>query len=474
MKIARKFMLALLASLVVFVTVFGYLTVSREIARYEAEVSESHLLMGRALRQALVEIAASDGQDHALALLRSADRGTRRLDIRWVPDANEYLRAWAELEGLVIVPSAKNEDISQSITVDDDGTPRITTLVSLGNTSMDTAGAIELTESLVKESEFVGAAMKTELFAASILGVATVLVATVAGIVLIGRPLQTVIVQARRIGAGDLSHRLAFRGRDEIAELADEMDAMCDRLVTTLEQLRHADRLTTIGKLASGMAHELGTPLNVVDMRAKMISSGEPSKELVAQSAKIISEQSARMTRIMRQLLDFARRSGPQKAKTDIAALTRRAVTFVEPVATKRGVGIEFAHDGKPLELPVDAGQVEQVLTNLIMNAIDASHETGKILIDLGQETRSPPSGMGEGTGPYCRVSVADEGSGIPLEQLTRVFEPFFTTKDVGEGTGLGLSVAYGIVRDHGGWIDVESEENKGTRFDVYLPLGDA
>ena len=154
MKIARKFMLALIASLVVFVTLFGYLAVSREIARYEAEVSESHLLVGRALRQALVEVAASDGQDHALALLRSADRGTRRLDIRWVPDASEYLRTWTVSDALG-ARSPKNEDISQSITVDDDGTRRITTLVSLGNTSMDTTGAIELTEALVKESEFV-------------------------------------------------------------------------------------------------------------------------------------------------------------------------------------------------------------------------------------------------------------------------------------------------------------------------------
>ena len=298
------------------------------------------------------------------------------------------------------------------------------------------------------------------------------LVATLAGIVFIGRPLQTVIVQARRIGAGDLSHRLAFRGRDEIAELADEMDAMCDRLVTTLEQLRHADRLTTIGKLASGMAHELGTPLNVVDIRAKMISTGDPPKALVADSAKIISDQAARMTRIMRQLLISLGRSGPQKAKTDIAALARRTVTFVEPVATKRGVGIEFANDGKPLELPVDAGQVEQVLTNLIMNAIDASHEEGKIVIDLQRETQARRRGWGR-DGAVLPPLRGRRGQRDPPEQLTRVFEPFYTTKDVGEGTGLRLSVAYGIVRDHGGWIDVRVE-TAGHPLQRLLPIGDA
>jgi two-component system NtrC family sensor kinase len=335
------------------------------------------------------------------------------------------------------------------------------------------SGAIELSEALVKERELVGAALKTEIFAASILALATVVVATVIGILLIGRPLRAVILLARRIGAGDLSHRLTVRGRDEIAELATEMNAMCDRLVTALEQLRHADRLTTVGRLASGMAHELGTPLNVVDMQAAMIlGARDATGETVAAAARVIRSEAARMTGLMRQLLDFARRRGPQKAMTDVAALAKRTVTFLEPVARKRGVGIELARE-EPLLAPADPGQIEQVLTNLIVNAMDASEAEGKIVIEFQHEKAQPPSGLGASAGMFCRITVADEGSGIAPEDRSRIFEPFFTTKEVGKGTGLGLSVAYGIVRDHGGWIDFESELDRGSRFSIFLPSGE-
>jgi two-component system NtrC family sensor kinase len=118
----------------------------------------------------------------------------------------------------------------------------------------------------------------------------------------------------------------------------------------------------------------------------------------------------------------------------------------------------------------VDAGQIEQVLANLVTNAVDATPDGGAVIVHLAEEEATPPAGLDAKSGLYLRLDVRDEGTGIRKEDLARVFEPFFTTKEVGQGTGLGLSVAHGIVDDHGGWIAVRSEPNHGSCFSVYLP----
>jgi signal transduction histidine kinase len=121
-----------------------------------------------------------------------------------------------------------------------------------------------------------------------------------------------------------------------------------------------------------------------------------------------------------------------------------------------------------------DPIQLQQALTNLLVNAVQASPDGKAVEVSVGRERLAPPVGLSSDLGgdvqEYARIRVADEGPGIPPEDVGRIFEPFFTTKDVGEGTGLGLSVAYGIVRDHGGWIAVESEAGRGSRFSIYLP----
>jgi signal transduction histidine kinase len=297
-----------------------------------------------------------------------------------------------------------------------------------------------------------------------------------------------IIRQAQRIGTGDLTARLGLRTRDEMADLAREMDAMCDRLadaqskigaesmarITALEQLRHAERLTTVGKLASGMAHELGTPLNVVAMRAKMITSSDLSRSEVTAAAQVISEQTARMTMIMRQLLDFARRGTAKKASVDLELLVTTTLALLEPMARKSNVEITVRRGSEPHRIQGDVSQLQQVLTNLVINGIHASEGGGDLIVEIGREEATPPGNKAGGAGRYCSVSVRDDGVGIRNEDLARIFEPFFTTKQVGQGTGLGLSVAYGIVEDHGGWIDVDSEPGKGSRFTVFLRSEDA
>ena len=179
------------------------------------------------------------------------------------------------------------------------------------------------------------------------------------------------------------------------------------------------------------------------------------------------------MTKIIRGLLEFARRGAATKRRTDLDDLARKAVALLAPLSKKRGIALRVEGAESPRILYADAGQIEQVLTNLMVNAVDATPEGGAVVIDIDEEDATPPAGNDAKPGVYLRLDVRDQGTGIRKEDLERVFEPFFTTKDVGEGTGLGLSVAHGIVHDHGGWIavdTVEGEPNHGSCFSVYLP----
>jgi two-component system, NtrC family, sensor kinase len=262
------------------------------------------------------------------------------------------------------------------------------------------------------------------------------------------------------------------------------MNRMCDRLVlarehlasetgarlAAMEQLRHADRLTTIGKLAAGVAHEIGTPLNVMSGYAQLIREEHPPGTTTHQNAAIVAQQTERVAGIIRQLLDFARRRSPRRAVHDLSALATQTAALLESLASKRSTSLEVVAPSDEVEVELDGAQIQQALTNLIVNAVHVSPPGAAVRVEVGRRHVSPPAGQEGAAGEYAYVEVRDEGPGISEENRERIFEPFFTTKDVGEGTGLGLSVSYGIVSEHGGWIDVESEPGAGARFTIYLP----
>ncbi len=221
--------------------------------------------------------------------------------------------------------------------------------------------------------------------------------------------------------------------------------------------LERADRLATVGSVAASLAHELGTPLAIISGRAKMMAAGSLEPTLISPSAKIIAEQADRMALILRQLMDFARRREPQKAEYDLRLLAAQTALLLDPMARKVGVALVVSNPPEPVFAHCDRGQMSQVLTNLVVNALQASEERGTVELSTGS-----------GLTPY--ISVKDSGEGIAPDLLPRLFEPFFTTKKSGEGTGLGLSVAHAIVKDHEGTIDVESAPGRGSCFTVRLP----
>ena len=232
----------------------------------------------------------------------------------------------------------------------------------------------------------------------------------------IGRPLRRLIEKTRRIGTGDLSGPLKLERHDEFGELANAINSMCDQLqtaqekigqeaqarVAALEQLRHADRLRTVGRLAAGIAHELGTPLNVVSGRAGLIASGRLSEEEVQKSAVTIKSEADRIATIIRQLLDFARRNTPQRKTVDLTEVTRQTLALLTPIVEKRHCTLEVVRQPPSLMLHVDAGQIQQVLTNLIVNASEAMPSGGAVEIAITRTQAAPPQGSECARGRIC------------------------------------------------------------------------
>jgi signal transduction histidine kinase len=237
-----------------------------------------------------------------------------------------------------------------------------------------------------------------------------------------------------------------------------------------VDQLRHAERLNVIGKLAAGMAHELGTPLNVIAGSAELLQTRRLTAERRAALMETIVTQTKRMSRTIRQLLDFGRAGGTSKAPVELNELVWVTKDLLAPVATERGCTLRFEPARAPIAILANASEIEQVLTNLVLNGMQAMPEGGELRVRTAITTRAGQTGE---LCHYACVIVEDEGTGIRPEDLPHIFDPFFTTKDVGEGTGLGLSITYGIVQDHGGFLEVTSRrgDGRGTRFDVLLPF---
>jgi signal transduction histidine kinase len=235
-----------------------------------------------------------------------------------------------------------------------------------------------------------------------------------------------------------------------------------------VEQLRHAERLNIIGKLAAGVAHELGTPLSVISGSAEMLGAGEPNRANLTRYTAIILEQTRKMTAIIRHLLDFGRRGGSSRVSVDLNEVAAHAVELLLPMAKRRNCRLLVEPSERGVPVIVNSAEIEQVFSNLIVNALQAMSNGGTARVRISVETRET---AGASFRPFACFAVQDDGEGINEHDIAHVFDPFFTTKGVGEGTGLGLSVSYGIVQDHSGTIEVTSEKGQGTLFRVLLPL---
>jgi signal transduction histidine kinase len=458
--------------------------IAEEIRLADQDARHEVDMLGDAMRPALQDAWRLGGADRLLEVIGEITASERVVRLRWVqadaepgdPRAPELPRADVRLsiakraEIMVEVPEGTMPDTLYAyVPLDLPGEP---------------ASALELRRSLADRIDLVARTQEQVLTTMTVIGVCSAILAIVMGWTLVGRRVAKLVSLARAVGRGERPPPASTRARDELGQLAREMNAMAAALAAAAdrseketsererlrEQLQHADRLATIGTLMSQLAHEIGTPLNVISARTKLIARKQVDGDAVVENASIAADETERIAAVIREFLEFVREGrGPRRAVA-VDELVRRVALLLGVDARHRRV--ELAVQTEPVEVIANAVGLQQVLVNLVVNALHAAPAGSEVDLVVGAARVSPPEGHGEGPGRYARIEVSDRGEGVEPSALAHLFEPFFTTKPAGGGTGLGLAIAARIVEEHRGWIHVSARPGGGTTFEVFVPMG--
>ncbi len=479
MRLLTKLVLGLSLGGACVLSIHGILSVEREERLFQEDKKRDGQLLANAISKSMEQVWTSNGSAEALRFVRQLNLSDMDVDIRWLP-----MGAWPSCARHSLQKLRDGKPVSLVHQQQGHPHPTLHTFINL-DTDDESHGTIEISESLVDKERYV----RNSTFRLAVAGLIMVLLnaglTLVLGHLWVARPIAELVAKTKRVGAEDYASPVLLQSGTEFGQIGTALNIMSDRLVSAQSrrdgeheqrvlaerQLRHAERLMTAGRLAAGVAHEIGTPLNVISAHAKMIAMGEQIGETAVQGARTIVEQAEHITTIIKQLLGFVRRKGPETQVVNLLALAKKSTQLVHSTARGQGIQLELKpSSNEELYGLVDPNQIQQVLTNLLLNGIHALPRGG--LLSVGVQTKyvAPTQHTRLSKNGYCCITVEDNGHGIAPENIDHIFEPFFTTKDVGEGTGLGLSVADGIVRDHHGWIEVTSTVGEGTVFSVYLP----
>ena len=246
----------------------------------------------------------------------------------------------------------------------------------------------------------------------------------------------------------------------QLGFVLEERELRADRS-TLHDQLLHADRLATIGQLAAGVAHELNEPLGSILGFAQLLKKTPDLPRQADSDVERIEKAALHAREVVKKLLIFARKVPFQKSNTDLNATIEEALFFLEARCAKEGISIERRLGTDLPLIPGDAAQLRQVVVNLVVNAMQAMPQGGRVIVQTEHGNEA------------VILSVEDTGIGMDSEGLRNIFVPFYSTKGLHEGTGLGLPVVHGIVTSHGGAIRVDSQPGKGTRFEIQFPIRD-
>jgi signal transduction histidine kinase len=309
----------------------------------------------------------------------------------------------------------------------------------------------------------------------------------------IRRPIRALVRAVLAIGRGHLDERITLERRDEVGQLASAFNRMADDLQAAhartrteararleIEQELHQEqKLAAVGRLASEVAHEIGTPLNIISGRTEVVRKGLPADHPLSRHITTVLQQVERISGILRQLLEYARPRRPALGSVPLEAIFSRVADLLEPLASRRQVRFSAQASRALPPILADADQLQQVLLNLITNALDATPAGGQVRLRADEDplgsTPEPAAARphitrGTAATPCLTLRVEDTGCGIPPERLEKIFEPFFSTKIRG-GTGLGMAIVEDIVRAHRGAIEIESAEGRGTTIRLRWPV---
>jgi signal transduction histidine kinase len=279
--------------------------------------------------------------------------------------------------------------------------------------------------------------------------------------------IERVATAAEAVGRGELDTRIDDPSDDEVGRLGRAFDRMAERLLTarvererTFQRLAQSEKLVAVGQLAAGVAHEVNNPLAGVLHCIDGLRKNDRDQARRDRYYGLIADGVKRAQGVVKSLLQYSRQRELESERVDVSSVVDRVLALMTPAFEQSSVEVAFSREAEPIEARVDAHGIEQVLTNILLNARDAQGEGGgKVAVDVRRVDGS------------VRIRIVDQGCGIPPESLDRVFDPFFTTKGGAKGSGLGLSVSLGIVERHGGRIEASSVVDGGTTFDVFLPL---
>jgi len=297
----------------------------------------------------------------------------------------------------------------------------------------------------------------------------------------ITHPMSNLMDGIKNMAKGNLDTRINLKKGGELYDLAEAFNQMAIDLKKAQERtiqeaeaklelersLRQSEKLATVGQLASGLAHEIGTPLNIISGRAELTKRRPEDKEGVQKNQDVILHQTERITKIIQQLLGFVRKKRPEQKALNIQDLLGIILDFLDHQIQKQMVTVVNEMRDNIPSVRGDADQLQQVFLNLILNAIQSMPDGGTLCLSASVKEISK-EGVEDSHRPYVEICVEDTGVGMDKAVAQNIFTPFFTTKDT--GTGLGLMVSQGIIQDHEGWIEVESEIGRGSLFKVYLP----
>jgi len=282
------------------------------------------------------------------------------------------------------------------------------------------------------------------------------------------RPIRRLVDASHALANGDLSQEVTVHGSDEIGQLCETFNMMAESLDERDRQLKEymhrrlsqSEKLASLGRLAAGVAHELNNPLTGVLSYSHLLlrKTGPDSPD--REDLEVVVRETTRCRQIVKELLDFARETKSERKPGDLNRVIKDTISLVENQVSFQRVQIRAELAPDLPEIPIDGNEMQQVFTNLALNAAEAMQEGGVITIRTSVD----------GDGSFVRAEVSDTGTGISEENLSKIFDPFFTTKELGTGTGLGLAVTYGIIQRHEGTIEVRSEVGKGTTFIIRLP----
>jgi signal transduction histidine kinase len=503
MRIATKLTLILILAVAAVLAGFGYLRIRQERHHLTAQLQQEVMVLTKAIRLVV---------EHALRDRRPED--IRELLAEIVKDPNPVDRirifnnrleetgvASTDAAAIAVVPQAELEKAVRGGTMtvrylDAPPRPVVYAVLPLKNRQGAIVGGLEVVHVATRVERQMREAAKDLALRLSLLSLTIALAIWVTVRISIRRPIRALVRAALALGRGHLEQRTTLRRRDEIGQLASAFNRMAEDLQAAQERtqteaqarldlerrLQQEQKLATLGRLASEVAHEIGTPLNIVSGRTEAIRKGLPPDHPIVRHAATVLRQVERISAIIRQLFEYARPRRPAVRPVAVEPVLDRVVDLLEPLARRRQIRLTADPSNTTAPVLADPDQLQQVLLNLVTNALDATAPGGHIRLVVADEEQGstpetsdarPRISRGQAAKPFVTLEVADTGCGIPQDRLEKIFEPFFSTKERRGGTGLGMPIVEDIVRSHRGAIEIESAAGRGTTVRLSWPAVD-